>query len=221
MKGNNVKICDVCGRTSEEIRVSYRGKFDRILCGKHYFQLNKFGKILKRTEKDLNEIIKYDDYAEVLLYYKTKAGLEPIERARTIIDLESIGKICGYKWKITKQGYVYNHKVGLLSRFLLDMGDYKEDGIEVDHIDNNPLNNKISNLRKATSQQQKQNTRKIKQTKHKHKGVIELINGFKACVIKDGKKHYSQIVYSENEAGLEYNKIALELFGEFACLNEV
>ena len=221
MKENTIRYCEVCGRSSEDTRVSYWKKFDKTLCAKHYNQLKTYGKILKRTEKDSNEIIKYEDYAEMIVYNKVPKGEKPTEKCRTIIDLDDIDRICLYKWKVTPQGYIFNYKVGLLSRYLLDMKDYKIDKLEVDHIDNNPLNNRKCNLRKATSQQQKQNIRKLKKRTSIYKGVLKYnkSNKWMAKITKSNIVHKLGIFKTEEEAALAYNKMALELFGEFANLN--
>lgn len=41
-----------------------------ILCSKHNSQMETHGHILERTTYDKNEIIIYEDYAEVILYDK-------------------------------------------------------------------------------------------------------------------------------------------------------
>ncbi len=60
---------------------------------------------------------------------------------------------------MTGRGYLRNRKLGLLHRVILKAPLE----IEVDHIDGNKLNNHRSNLRFATSSQNKQNV-KIKRT---------------------------------------------------------
>ena len=63
------------------------------LCCKHYQQIQKFGKI-KRTKFDPNEIILYEDFAELILYDENGN-----EKVRALIDLEDVEKIKQYKWK--------------------------------------------------------------------------------------------------------------------------
>lgn len=57
-------------------------------CQKHYNQIYKHGHIFNRTLMDLNEIIKHDNYAEIILYNKKCQ-----EIARTKIDLEDVSKV--------------------------------------------------------------------------------------------------------------------------------
>ena len=80
MGKNKMGTCEQCGRTNTVIAKG--------LCLKHYHQLKRYGKFLDnnpRNRSDLNEIIKYDDYAEVVLY-----NYHSVEIARTKIDLSDI-----------------------------------------------------------------------------------------------------------------------------------
>lgn len=95
-------------------------------------------------------------------------------------------------------------------------------GMEVDHVDGNPLNNTRNNLRIVTKQQNQWN-QKIRKFSSQYKGVHWCNTNKKWCsaIRHDGKKlglgHYA----SETEAALAYNKAAKKYFGEFARLNEV
>lgn len=112
-------------------------------CVKHYSQLRLHDKIFERTTRDLNEIIKYDDYAEIILYNKNCK-----EIARTRIDLEDIKKVQQYKWcvsEINKLKYVQsriNGKLVGLGNFLLN----KSEGV-LNYKDKDTLNNRKNNLR--------------------------------------------------------------------------
>jgi hypothetical protein len=91
---------------------------------------------------------------------------------------------------------------------------------EIDHIDGNPSNNAIANLRPATSSQQKQNKRVQSNNRSGLKGAF-----YHAC--HKGKKWRSQIKVGETlhflgyfhtpeEAHEAYAAAAREYFGEFA-----
>lgn len=216
-----IRYCEHCGISSKDKRVSLWSEFNRTLCQKHYWQLKKYGRILNRTENDPNEIIIHDEYAEIVLYNKVPAGIEPTEKARTKISLYDIGRVRDIKWKLMSNGYVFNNEHGLLSRFILNMGDYEYGDLEADHIDNNPLNNKRENLRKATSAQQKQNTRRIKTGESKYKGVAKSTKGDRwvAVIRKNGKRYRMGLFEKEKKAAIEYDKKAIELFGDFANTN--
>ena len=101
----------------------------------------------KRTKFDPNEIIEYDDYAEIVLYDKNCE-----EKARTLIDLEDVDKVKGYKWCLKNSGHVHNHDIHL-HRLIMDCPD----DMVVDHINHNTLDNRKSNLRRWTQRQNMMN----------------------------------------------------------------
>lgn len=93
-------------------------------------------------------------------------------------------------------------------------------GAEIDHIDGNPSNNAIANLRLATSSQQKQNRRVQSNNRSGLKGAY-----YHAC--HKGKKWRSQIkvgnrliflgyFHTPEEAHEAYCQAAKEHFGQFA-----
>ncbi|MDD4804793.1 MAG: hypothetical protein PHN69_06540, partial [Candidatus Pacebacteria bacterium] len=84
-----MKKCEVCGNKF----YSYNKVVNLNLCSKHYKQVRKKGKILNRTVYDPNEIIKHDDYAEIILY-----DIDNKEVARTKIDLDDVDRCSKYKW---------------------------------------------------------------------------------------------------------------------------
>ncbi|WP_394118276.1 HNH endonuclease [Xanthobacter lutulentifluminis] len=92
-------------------------------------------------------------------------------------------------------------------------------GLEVDHIDGDPSNNRISNLRLATSTQQKMNKRVQANNRSGLKGAF-----YHEC--RRGKKWRSQIkangrvvflgyFHTAEEAHAKYAMACREYFGEF------
>ncbi len=92
----------------------------------------------------------------------------------------------------------------------------------VDHKDRNKLNNHIWNLRWCTKNQNAWNNTAFGGTS-RHKGVCWDRRRKKWAVkIKCYNKGYYLGRYTdENQAALQYNAHAMELFGEFAVLNDV
>jgi hypothetical protein len=119
----------------------------KIYCGKHYTQLITHGKISERTRFDLNEIILFDDYAEIVIYNN-----DCLEIARTQISLNKVELVKDYKWSLN-HGYVCTWTNGNKRIKLHKMLTNPPEGMLVDHIDRNKLNNRDENLRICTKQQ--------------------------------------------------------------------
>jgi len=136
-------------------------------------------------------------------------------------------------WYLTAKGYVCRReKKGeykdlatrsfiYLSKAVLEV----EQNQIVDHINHNKLDNRKSNLRKASQQQNIFNRRKLSGSKNctsKYKGVmLRPYNRWESAIKKDGKITYIGSFSTPEEAALAYNQKAQELFGEFAYLNSV
>ena len=64
------------------------------------------------------------------------------------------------------------------------------------------------------------NRGKRKNTSSKYKGVTKRYNGYHAQIVSNKINHYLGTFKTEREAAWAYNKAALELFGEYACINK-
>ena len=108
-----------------------------------------------------------------------------------------------------------------LTRFLLKPNFNRV----VDHINGNSMDNRRCNLRICTISQNTANQRKQRGCSSKYRGV-SFAKGCKkrpwqSYIQKDGKTVSIGYFKSEVEAAEAYNKKALELFGEFARLNNI
>lgn len=177
-------------------------------CQKHYWQMKNYGHILERTTHDPNEIIEYEDYAEIVLYDK-----QHNEVARTIIDLEDVEKIKNYKWSRESAGYVISSTHIKLHRLIMDCPE----DMFVDHVNHNRLDNRKQNLRTCTKQQNNWN----KSTQHNN------TSGFPGINMLPGGKYRVRITmnnrrmhigcYNTLEEAIEARKQAeVEYFGEYA-----
>lgn len=93
-------------------------------------------------------------------------------------------------------------------------------GIEVDHIDGNPLNNQRSNLRLATHRENSFNTKRPTTNKSGFKGVYwhKAAGKWAACItIHDKAKHLGLFV-DIDDAAKAYELAARANFGAFARL---
>jgi hypothetical protein len=167
--------CNICGCFENEThKMTNSKKWNMILCGKHYQQLKRHNKIIdeskqERNRNDVNEIIIYDNYAEIILY---NIQGNPINKA--IIDLNDVERCSMYKWCIeSKNNYVcttIDSKHVKLHRFIMNVVD-DNNNIVVDHIDRNPLNNIKYNLRCCTSQENARNKNIVSTNKSGVMGV--------------------------------------------------
>jgi hypothetical protein len=134
----------------------------------------------------------------------------------TIVDADKWHDLSWYKW--SKIGdYISNKKLGSIHRYLMSAPDE----FYVDHIDNNPNNNKLSNLRFATYKQNGYNTKKNIYCSTIYKGVSQRTgdDGFIVSIQKDSISYYLGYYTNILIAALAYNIKAEELFKEFANLN--
>mgnify|MGYP002640391278 CR=1 FL=1 len=172
--------CEVCGR--EDLKTKNKNnKHKMILCNKHYAQMSRNGKILINSCRERNIIEKLEDKAEILIY-----NLKQEIVARCIIDLEDVEKCRKYRWRRIGDGRIcttINGKNSSINRFLLNPN--KEH--VVDHIDGNILNNKKSNLRIATTQQNCFNSDRSKYNTSGKVGVRKHGSGFQAFINISGK----------------------------------
>lgn len=96
-----------------------------------------------------------------------------------------------------------------------------DEGIVVDHINGNPLDNRKSNLRLCSQAENCYNSAKRSGAKSKYKGVSirDEAKPFRARLHKDGKEYHLGSFETEIEAAIAYDVKAKEMFGEFARLN--
>lgn len=180
-----------------------------ILCHRHYKQLYRHGEVFERTIYDLNEIIEYEDYAEILLYNKQGAVIH-----KAIIDIEDVERVRGYKW--TFAGHYAKCEVNklYLHKYILNY-----DGkCEIDHKNRNRLDNRKSNLRIISHSSNSKNIKVPKDNKTGYIGVIwdKERNKWRAEIRCDGKAYYLgryEDIYEAVKARLIAES---KLFGEFA-----
>ena len=125
----------------------------------------------------------------------------------------------GYKWYINSSGYATDGKIYMHQIILPKIG-----GKEVEHKDGNKLNNQRDNLRYASRSQNHANRKKSSESIFRYKGIRKKNDRFRnkpwqATIKKDYKTYYLGYYETEIEAAEAYNKMAVELYGEFARIN--
>ena len=132
-----------------------------------------------------------------------------------------VGRVAGWR---RKTGYVIlrvpgfgewmAHRVAWTYVNGLTIGD-----AEIDHIDGDPSNNAISNLRLATRSQQNQNKRVRSNARSGLKGAFYHAPGkknWRSAIKVDGRLIYLGLFLTPEEAHAAYRSAAEEHFGEFA-----
>lgn len=94
-----------------------------------------------------------------------------------------------------------------------------QQGEFVDHINHDALDNRRSNLRLCSAQQNQWNRKVSTFRAIPYKGVAQKRDRFIARIYLDGIPHYLGTFYTAHAAAAAYNDAALQHFGEFACLN--
>lgn len=146
--------CEVCGKMWRK-KLKADGK---VVCNKHYKQFKKYGFFRDNsplTQRDSNKITIDGDKAYIHLYNKFYE-----EIAKAIIDVEDYDKVKNRKWRMSSSGYCVsscgNHKNEFLHRVVLGTDH------TVDHINENKLDNRKSNLRLCNKSTNQMNVKKYK-----------------------------------------------------------
>lgn len=146
-----------------------------------------------------------------------------------------------HAWRLFGAGYVgrkvYSHSVDGKSFYRLvyihRLITGAVDGQQVDHIDHDKLNNQRSNLRVCTSSQNMQNrggqsTKGGRPTSSQFKGVRRAhpsagmkSRPWQAEIGANGRARSLGYYPTEHEAAAAYDSAAIELHGNFACINGV
>ncbi len=147
----------------------------------------------------------------------------PLSRGRvTIVDDADYEWLVQWKWFWDK-GYACRADVSggrrrnlRMHRALLGVPD----GVFVDHINGDKLDNRRENLRRATKLENRRNSTGFVGTS-KYKGVhwASGIRRWCASIAVGPKTHWLGQYSSEDQAALAYDEAARRLFGEFARLN--
>ncbi len=146
----------------------------------------------------------------------------------TVIELDDLPKVVGFTWS-AKVGSThvravgYRHGAGrghvpeLMHRVLMGAAP----GVEVDHRNGDTLDNRRSNLRFATSAQNKMNSKLRRDNRVGYKGVqFHAETGkYRARIRLQGRTHSLGLFATPEEAARAYDVAARERFSDFARPN--
>jgi hypothetical protein len=155
------------------------------------------------TKEELNEVFQYDEgrlYWKISPHPRIKIGTEAGTYTSGYIHIEFKERL----WKA--------HRIVWIMHF----GNIPE-GYIIDHINGLGTDNRISNLRLSTRQENIRNSRKRKNTLSKYKGVSwhKGQQKWNAVIQIDGIRHHIASFDTEEEAHKAYCEIGKQIFGEF------
>ena len=142
----------------------------------------------------------------------------PVTRGRVaLVDSEDYHLVAGRKWCCSNGAPMrYDHGAPVyMHRLIMDAPD----GVEVDHINGDRLDNRRCNLRLCTHRQNLRNRKRQDNGSSRYKGVHKSAGKWRAQIGYDGKTHHLGYFTDEADAARAYNEAASEHFGEFARLN--
>lgn len=146
-----------------------------------------------------------------------------------LVDDEDYERMILHKWHAHRSGSAYYARTNLrienvwrtvyMHRLLLGISD--DPAIQADHRNHNTLDNRRLNLRIASRAQNQQNRRSLRVTASGFKGVYmtNKRKPFQARITVNGKRRSVGYFMTALEAARAYDAKAIELCGEYACLN--
>lgn len=149
----------------------------------------------------------------------------PLGVVSTVIDYADEQLTRGFHWRLLANGYVMAQRGSFCLYLHRLIAGAAPDEI-VDHINQDPLDNRSCNLRISTKQLNGANRgadRRRLGTSSRHKGVSwrKHRNCWGAYIHVDGRTRYLGSFLSEDDAAHAYNVAAVETWGDYARLNDV
>lgn len=148
--------------------------------------------------------------------------IELTNGGRTLVDDEDFDELSKINWQHDTHGYAAHgilrdgkHIYQKMHYFILE----QKEGLQVDHINRDRLDNRRANLRYATRSQNTANA--IRPNSHGYRGVRKDCNTWTASAQMHGKRTYVRGLKTLEEAALAYNELSTKLHGDFAVLNVV
>ena len=144
-----------------------------------------------------------------------------------LVDDEDFEYLNQFHWSVDGSGYPQRaikingkHRPIRMHRDILKLNA----GEHADHINHDKLDNKRTNLRKCTQQENNRNMPMLKTNTSGYRGVYEKKDKFRnnkwvSEIHVNNKKIHLGLFKTPEDAAQAYNKAAQQYFGEFARLN--
>jgi len=161
-------------------------------------------------------------------------NIKLVNGGHVVVDRSEYGHLNKFKWRVDKRGYVVRQdrlrksKTPFFTMHRQIMGF--PDGLLVDHINQDKLDNRIKNLRVCLKMENSQNRLGwCGKTTSQYKGVfldkraqkMGYLKTWQASIGYNRRRISLGIYKTSKEAALAYNKAARKYHGEFALLNDL
>lgn len=203
--------CCICGQPARST------KDGKEYCQKHYMQMYHHGEILPNTIFESNRYEDHPDEGYTICFTKDKNFNE---NGQVLIDLDKKELVHQHKVYLKRHGDKLYATISIegkkynLHRFLLNIHEekYTIDRV-VDHINGNPLDNRLSNLRICSHKDNMKNIRK--KSSIVGVGWIKANKKWTARIMSNYKNIHIGNYDTYEEAVLARIEKEKELFGEF------
>ena len=189
-----------------------------MLCSKHGQQFKKHGKVFDRTVFDRNEYIFEKRVCKIII---TDRNMN--YKCTEIIDRSNYSKVKNYKWNTNKNNTVTSG-AGKDQKTLyhLIMGK-PEKGYDIDHRNGDTLDNRKTNLRLCTHEENTCNSlmRSLNTSGFKGVSFRKDKNCYRGYIQHKGKLFHLGSYKTAKEAALVYDEAAIKYFGDFAKTNKM
>jgi HNH endonuclease len=154
--------------------------------------------------------------AATILFLERRDGT----RLECVIDTADYASLKSYHWCAHRSRHTF-YAVAWINGKMREMHSLLVSAEQVDHIDQDGLNNRRNNLRAATHSQNGANRRTNQSNKitSRFRGVRQSRGSFQTRIGIDGQRINLDTFISEKEAAQAYDIAARKYFGEFARCN--
>lgn len=144
----------------------------------------------------------------------------PLSRGFETVISPADADLLTLKWSATgtsKRPYAFRHPNMKLHRIIMEriLGRKLVKGEQVDHIDNDQLNNRRNNLRLATNTQNTRNRGAQKNSSTGYKGVTHHKDRYRAQIQVNSKRIHLGLFPTAEEAHAAYCEASIKYHGEF------
>ena len=179
-------------------------------CNRHYLRQYRGFSLDNPSRNDARLAVIQGDIAKIPLGVNAKDGYAIVDKEFAWLEK--------HQWTKLPIGYAHNSEVGYLHHNILGK---PANGLLLDHINRDKLDNRVRNLRFADFSQSVGNTKPRAQSFSDYKGVQfnKQKNKWQALITKKRKKTHLGFFIVETDAARAYDEAAKEYWGEYAYLN--